>query len=779
MARLSTRSVLACVTLMLGATVMVGWLARVPALVQVLPGLQAMTFATALCFLLTGSALLAPDVASNWARRGQSAIGFAVLILAGAVLAEQLSGTDLGIDLPALHAWFNSSNSHPGRMSFSTALAFMLIGGTLALMHRLRGALGGALLGILTCGVIAIGVIGLVGYLLGVEFIYNWYGYSTMAVHTAAGMTLAGVALLLTVRDLPWYHARIDARPDAYIAAIGAAWLTVVALAAGITGFAVMWQRADQNLSDTLALALRNRTQLFDSLIELRVANNTFVVTRPQLIRQTRALMHAPNDANARELLAGIADSFVAGGFRAVAFYDQTGQEMVRSGNFVAAPELRVPLKTRYLAELLWQDEFILRVRAPFVDGSETLGTALTEQLLPMLTRAITEIAGLGETGDGGLCAARSEWLDCFPQRLRKRVFTVPNSQNGKALPIARAIAGETSTAHTVDYRGKDVIAAYAPVGTLGLGMSLKMDTAELYAPVRERLQAFVPLLLALIIGGVVALHFLIKPLVAALLRSREALRLEVAARGRVEEELRHSNSELGDAIDAKDRFLTSMSHELRTPLNGIIGFTGTLLMKLPGPLTAEQEKHLKIVRSSAQHLHALINDLLDISKVTSGKVELKPETVACLEVVDEVIGSMRPLAAAKGLELTTNLPQGAITARTDRRALTQILLNLVANAIKFTEKGSVSLGIGTRFDNGAKMIEFSITDTGIGIRDEDQSKLFGAFAQVGTTSARRPEGTGLGLHLSQQLAKLLGGRIACYSAYERGSTFTLMIPQN
>ncbi len=242
-------------------------------------------------------------------------------------------------------------------------------------------------------------------------------------------------------------------------------------------------------------------------------------------------------------------------------------------------------------------------------------------------------------------------------------------------------------------------------------------------------------------------------------------------------EELRSLNTQLQRAIATKDGFLANVSHELRTPLNAIIGFTGTLLMRLPGKLNSEQERQLKNVQSGAQHLHALINDLLDIATITSGKVELKPESVACHEVAEEVIDSMHQLAAAKGLELTINLPQGGITNQTDRRALKQVLLNLVANGIKFTERGSVSLTVDTRVDHGVKWIVFSVTDTGIGVRTEDQDKLFDAFARLETAVTRRTEGTGLGLHLSQQLAHLLRGRIEFESEYGRGSTFKLMIP--
>jgi protein-histidine pros-kinase len=240
---------------------------------------------------------------------------------------------------------------------------------------------------------------------------------------------------------------------------------------------------------------------------------------------------------------------------------------------------------------------------------------------------------------------------------------------------------------------------------------------------------------------------------------------------------LQEKNEELESANLAKDRFLASMSHELRTPLNAIIGFTGTLLMKLPGPLTAEQTKQLQTVQSSAKHLLSLINDLLDLAKIESGKVSITFESVVCQGVVEEVRTTLRPLAEKKGLSFRLELPPAELVLKTDRRALSQILLNLVNNAIKFTEQGEVCVELGQHRVNGSTNTQISVHDTGIGLRKEDQEKLFQAFTQMGNTGARRHEGTGLGLHLSQKLAELLGGRIQFNSELGKGSTFTLVLP--
>lgn len=251
----------------------------------------------------------------------------------------------------------------------------------------------------------------------------------------------------------------------------------------------------------------------------------------------------------------------------------------------------------------------------------------------------------------------------------------------------------------------------------------------------------------------------------------------DVTERVQAEQRLRLAYDALDKANRTKDRFLATMSHELRTPLTAILGFTGTLLMKLPGPLTAEQEKQLRTVQTSAKHLLSLINDLLDLSKIQSGKVELQLAPLICQGVVLEVATTLRPLAEAKGLRFETRVPPGDLVVRADWRALSQILLNLVNNAIKFTQTGTVSLEVAQRQVENRLVAEFTVSDTGVGIGSEDQAKLFQPFSQVGE-AGERASGTGLGLYLSHCLAELMGGTLTCQSKSGQGSDFTLVLPQ-
>ncbi len=272
-------------------------------------------------------------------------------------------------------------------------------------------------------------------------------------------------------------------------------------------------------------------------------------------------------------------------------------------------------------------------------------------------------------------------------------------------------------------------------------------------------------------------------------LRAYAKVTRDLTERRRYEQALLEKNRELEAAIQAKDRFLASMSHELRTPLNAVIGFTGTLLMRLPGPLTAEQDKQLRTVQSSAKHLLSLINDLLDLAKLNSGRVTLKPGPVVCQEVMREVAEALKPAAEARGLTLEVAAPEAPVVVRSDRRAVSQVLLNLTNNALKFTDKGGVRLelsGAPSRpsapatgrdgDDRDGRPVELSVVDTGVGISPEDQARLFQPFAQVGDEDLRERGGAGLGLHISQRLAALLGGEIIVESEPGRGSRFTLRL---
>jgi signal transduction histidine kinase len=216
------------------------------------------------------------------------------------------------------------------------------------------------------------------------------------------------------------------------------------------------------------------------------------------------------------------------------------------------------------------------------------------------------------------------------------------------------------------------------------------------------------------------------------------------------------------------------MSHELRTPLNSIIGFTGILLQELVGPLNPEQKKQMGMVRGSSGHLLELINDVLDISKIEAGQLQVGHEPVDLNTVALKVAATVQPLAQKKGLTLNCELPDGLEPLSSDRRRVEQILMNLLGNAIKFTDAGEVRM----RVSPAGPDIRIEVIDTGIGIAPEHLDHLFQPFFQIDIGLTRKYGGTGLGLSISKRLTELLGGRIRVDSVLGRGSTFTVLLPR-
>ena len=247
------------------------------------------------------------------------------------------------------------------------------------------------------------------------------------------------------------------------------------------------------------------------------------------------------------------------------------------------------------------------------------------------------------------------------------------------------------------------------------------------------------------------------------------------------QKELRETMAELDRAKERaesadrlKSAFLATMSHELRTPLNSIIGFTGILIQRLVGPLNEEQDKQLNMVYASAKHLLDLINDVLDISKIEAEQLNVISETFDLRSSIEKVISSSRPLADKKGLNLSAEIAPEVGMIMSDRRRVEQILLNLISNAIKFTEQGFVH--IECKITENKVIV--AVKDSGIGIKQEDMGILFNAFRQIESGLTRKYDGTGLGLSICKKLAHLLGGEIQVESQWGKGSTFSLVLPK-
>jgi signal transduction histidine kinase len=239
--------------------------------------------------------------------------------------------------------------------------------------------------------------------------------------------------------------------------------------------------------------------------------------------------------------------------------------------------------------------------------------------------------------------------------------------------------------------------------------------------------------------------------------------------------ELDERAEQLRQASELKTRFLSHMSHEFRTPLNSVLALSRLLLDRIDGDLTAEQERQVGYIRRSAESLLELVNDLLDLAKVEAGKVDVKPVIFTVGNMFGGLRGALKPLLTSPDVELVFDIPEQVPEMFTDEAKVTQILRNLISNALKFTERGEVR--VTARFDEQRGRVDLSVRDTGIGIAPADCGRIFDEFSQVETRIQKRVKGTGLGLPLSRSLAALLGGELTVESVVGQGSIFTLSIP--
>ncbi|MFN8401891.1 MAG: PAS domain S-box protein [Anaerolineales bacterium] len=250
----------------------------------------------------------------------------------------------------------------------------------------------------------------------------------------------------------------------------------------------------------------------------------------------------------------------------------------------------------------------------------------------------------------------------------------------------------------------------------------------------------------------------------------------DISTRKRAEETLHLANAEMQRALRLKDEFLANMSHELRTPLNAVLGITESLLEQISGPLSEKQQKYLQTILESAQHLLELINDILDLAKINAGRIELDINKVDVPSLAQSSLRMVREIAQKKGVMINLQIDPQIKSAWADERRLKQMLVNLLSNAVKFTTQGG-NIGLEINGDRTEHTINFIVWDTGIGIKSEDLHLLFKPFVQLDAGLARGSQGTGLGLALVSQMARLHGGRVTVESEPQKGSRFIITIP--
>jgi len=514
-----TGALIAC----LGLTVMAGWNLQSSLLVQLNPEFVAMVFNSAICFVLLGIAFLLP--AFNLAKIPalRALIGLIVSGMATAVLLGTAFNTSLGIDFYSLHFWVSDGNPWPGRMAPNSAIGFLLAGLVLMLSRRVTSRAKAIAVHIATFTILILGLTGLVGYTLQLDLLYSWFKASPMPVYTAVGMILTGVGLWSSWHHADWYRTGHYFRDDEKIAFVSAALLIMVAITAGVAGFAAQESTLEKTLSENLSLAVKHRSAVFHSQINQSALKAKSTAERLTLIKLIGELNTQPADKHATDELNFIGQNILDSGVTGVAIYGNLNRRLLKMGHLSSRPPIETDAGLATQASFLWDGTFYLKSITPILDKGIVIGSLVTQEPLPAINDELMQGESLGDTGEIGVCFGKADHVLCYPQFRNPKVAKLTGkSINGKPTPISFAIRGEAGMFKGLDYRGRNVIGAYAPLTKTGLGIVVKKDAAELFQPIREQLQWGIPLLLLFVAASVLFLRMQITPLASRLLRSEQ-----------------------------------------------------------------------------------------------------------------------------------------------------------------------------------------------------------------------------------------------------------------
>jgi signal transduction histidine kinase len=563
----------------LGAAVLCGWWLQSDPLIRIFADYPPMAVGTALCFVIAGIALMLSEFTPHGPAIAHTALAAMLAAIAAGVLIDRQFDLHLGI------VWSIATGSAtgagpPSRTPSGNAAAFLMASVVLLVGRRVHRSWQQWLVLALTAAVGVIGVIGFGGFWLKADLLFPRYPFIGVALHSTIGLMLLATGLHFFIRRQGWATQSWLERDDDRITFVSAAVLMAITVITCAAIFAVLASRGEALVRENLVAGVAHRQTVFADVIEMYEGNARLAASRPAVHRNVR-MIHAgvdpaPNLAN----VTAVVDGFLKQGLSGIAYYDMDGKLVAGGGRFETSASISVPLATPGKGELVWNNGLFLRHRLPMEDASGKVGEVAVEQPLPTLTRLLRHARETGDTWDIGLCTRRGERLDCFPQRLNPVAFSTPlRNIDGKPLPMSRALEGETGAVITRDYRGQKVLAAFAPVGDLGLGMVMKVDAAEVFQPIREQLLSAIGVLLLLIAAGTMLLRSQVRPLVTRLVSTGSALR---QLNGELEERVRERTAGL-----ARAQAMARLAHVITRPDGSFDSWSDTFL-QLAGRSDAE-----------------------------------------------------------------------------------------------------------------------------------------------------------------------------------------------
>jgi diguanylate cyclase (GGDEF)-like protein len=495
-----------------GAVITSGWLAHELFIVR--GGLDGATvvLAAALCFLLSGVGLLLSGRAGLVARVAQLACAVLLIGVAGAALASVLLSVDLGMDLAARDRWLDAGNPTPGRLAPFASAAFAVSGLSLLLLGRTTRRAGSAVVELLAFVLVVLAIVALASNWLNISGLYGWRNIPAATVPTGLGLLLLALGTWLRAHEPG--EATTTRREEWHLTIVAAEILVVVALVAGLTGFAILQRTVVTAFGDALEDNLADRRRSFDNLIRDAMQANGLVANRPALARLIDRLNRDPADADAQRQLETSLNALLPFNYRRLTYLDREGRTLATIGPTDSPYPVLAPLYTVEGVSLAWSERgFVLVQRLPILLDGAVVGGVLAERHMQPLTAAYHAVAHIGSTASSRVCALAGGGATCFPSLQEPTNFIRTTPSTLLVSPMTLALAGQTGLMRYRDDEGRELINAYGPIGTYGLGLILRIDAAELYAPIRQELEIVAPILLLLVVVGTLCLRSQITPL--------------------------------------------------------------------------------------------------------------------------------------------------------------------------------------------------------------------------------------------------------------------------
>lgn len=515
----------AFLAMLLGITVATGWLLSAEPLLRLIPDSILMNFNSALLMTLTGAAVCVGK--HPLAAPVRRAVGGVIIMWSTLLILQSAGSLDIGLGWNGIHSRIITSNMKPNMVAPATCVAFFLIGYVLQRLDmaytqrssaRLRRAIGTIAL---LCAV------GFAGFFLDLNLLYPWYQFNRMALGTAVGLTLLTLSIFFIYQANDREKAQRPSRAGSRIVTIGTVLLLIMGVAAGLTGFVMFFNYQKAAAASQLQSAAVTRAMVVESTINEALNHARFAVGRGQVIDEVRRLSAAPDNVAIRAQATKAITNLLVEGFSSVAFLSVSGDVLAEAGYRVTKFDAAMPLKTDFQSRLLWSSGFVLETRSFIAEeNGKVVGAVQTQRRFDALSSFFLDISIIGATADTALCGRTEAGVTgCFPTyQIRRPQEFIARDDRGR-LAIDDALAGITAVRIAKDYRNEQVMAAYTPVGDYGLGMILKLDAMELFAPIRSLLERTLMTLLVLLLIGAYILRRLIRPLVWRIIDSERRAR--------------------------------------------------------------------------------------------------------------------------------------------------------------------------------------------------------------------------------------------------------------